>query len=159
MPAHSPRPTAGRRPKAAPRLPTPPEAVPAPATLTDAERVVWQRLAPAAEALQTLVPETVAGFTLLVQTIVRLEDAWRVLDAEGLTIVTETGSRAHPLTTHARQLGQRVESLMARFGLTAPGRAVERPQAPHIETKWERLTRRPDAPRRFEFFPATGTGR
>jgi len=54
--------------------------------------------------------------------------AWRILDAEGLTVVTPTGSRGHPLTTHARQLGQRLESLMAKFAIVAPGRAVERPR-------------------------------
>jgi len=54
------------------------------------------------------------------------------------------------LTTHARQLGQRAESLMARYALTAPGRAVERPRARtgDVLSKWEALTRPPSrAPR------------
>ena len=150
MPRHSLRPTAGRR-KAltqddrdlSARAP-----IAAPATLTSAERVVWDTLAPAAERMRTLVHESIPGFVLLCQTLVQRDDAWARLAAEGLTVTTPSGEvKAHPLTTHARQLGQRAESLMARYALTAPGRPVERPRVPVDDavSKWERLTRRPEA--------------
>lgn len=153
MPRHSPRPTAGRRKRLsledkaqhAPAVPV------APCDLTAAQHAVWDRLAPAAHGMKTLTPETVPGFRLLVETVVQRDQAWAILDAEGLVVVTPAGSRAHPISTHARQLSQRVESLMAKFALVAPGRAVERPHvdAPDELTKWERLTRRPDSDHDF----------
>jgi hypothetical protein len=146
MPRFSPRPTGGRRK----RLPLEQralgsEAVPVPADLTPAERAAWQRYAPAAQAMLTLTEETMGGFRLLVETAVQRDQAWRLLEAEGLVVPTPAGPRAHPLTTHARQLGQRLESLMAKFALVAPGRAVERPrkEEPDELTKWEALSRRP----------------
>lgn len=132
MPRHSPRPTGGRRKTLLSLAPPPsvnPVDVDVPANLTTAERLAWEALAPAARAAGTLVPETVPGFRLLVETVVQRDQAWTVLAKEGLTIDTGLGLRVHPLSTHARQLGQRVESLMAKFALTAPGRRVERPKA------------------------------
>jgi P27 family predicted phage terminase small subunit len=150
MPTHSQRPTAGRRKaldlreRDAPR----PAPIPAPSTLPPAARRIWESLAPAAERMRTLVPESIPGFVLLCETLVQRDEAWARLAADGLTVSTPTGEvRAHPLTTHARQLGQRAESLMARYALTAPGRPVERPRAPEDDavSKWERLTRRPES--------------
>ena len=147
MPRHSPRPTAGRPPKtlrlatrstgtAAAPAKTP--AVKAPAGLTPEQRVIWRRLAPAALALGTLTNETTHGFRLLVEVIAQRDRAWAVLDAEGL--VTPDG-RAHPVSVHARQLNQRVESLMARYALTAPGRAVTKPRGSEPENPWAAMER------------------
>jgi hypothetical protein len=47
------------------------------------------------------------------------------LAADGLAVTTPSGAvKADPLTTHARQLRQRPESLRARYALNAPGRPV-----------------------------------
>jgi phage terminase small subunit len=140
MPRFSPRPTGGRRK----RLPLEQrdlskQAVPVPADLTPAERAAWARYAPAAHAMQTLVPETVEGFRLLCETVVLRDTARARLDAEGLTITTPSGElKAHPLCVHVRQLTQRLEALLAKFALVAPGRAVERPRRaePDEVSKW-----------------------
>lgn len=126
MPTLSPRPTGGRRPALAhaQRDLTPPAAVEAPVDLPDAQRATWDRLAPAAMRLRTLRPETVEGFRLLVRVLVDLDEAARILEADGLV----RARTAHRLATHYRSLLQRSESLLSRFGLVAAGRPVEVPR-------------------------------
>lgn len=124
MPRHSPRPTAGRKPKQpppGPRVDGPLVVLPPPRDLTRDERAVWRRLAPAAARLGTLVPDTAEGFRLLVEVMVARDTARKLVDDEGLV---QEGA-PHPLLTHIRQLTQRTEALMAKFALTAPGRAVQ----------------------------------
>ncbi|MGV3516162.1 hypothetical protein [Luteitalea sp.] len=95
----------------------------APADLTDAERAQWDRLAPTAVAMGTLVPETVPGFRLLVEVA-----AERVATAGIIAGHGRIGSGgAHPLLTHLRQLTQRLESLLARYRIAAMGRPAEVP--------------------------------
>lgn len=153
MPRHSPRPTAGRKRKTKPDAshqgPAVPVVVAVPADLTEKERLVWGALAPDAQAMGTLVPETATGFRLLVETVAMRADTRARLDAEGLTVVDSYGNmKAHPLTTHVRQLTQRVEALMAKFALVAPGRQVERPTpAPAA------APRRRGAAKVYAFFP------
>jgi phage terminase small subunit len=140
MPRFSPRPTGGRRKRLAlEQRALGSQAVPLPADLTPAERAAWERYAPAAHAMKTLVPETAEGFRLLCETVVLRDTARARLDAEGLTISTPSGEmKAHPLCVHMRQLTQRLEALLAKFALVAPGRAVERPrkEEPDEVSKW-----------------------
>jgi len=151
MPRHSPRPTAGRRPKQrrADGGTASSGPVEMPAGLSQAESEIWKRLAPPAERLGTLTAETVEGFRLLVEVVVQRDRAWDVLDADGLVFE----GRAHPVAVHARQLNQRVESLMARFALTAPGRAVDTPRAAESENPWAVFEREHQA-REAEFLAA-----
>jgi hypothetical protein len=141
MPRHSPRPTAGRKKRLQPheRDVTPPAPVKIPTGLSKAQRVAWRRLAPAAERVGTLTAETVEGFRLLVEVVVQRDEAWAIIARDGLVVFE--GKAAHPLATHARQLGQRVESLMSRFALVAPGRAVERPRGEDDENPWAAIDR------------------
>jgi len=138
----SPRPTSGRKR----RHPVPWQAssvtarpVTPPADLTVAERARWDRFAPAALRLGTLTDETIEGFRLLCNVAVLRDEAAAVLAAEGLTVQAPNGDiKAHPVSVHVRQLTQRLEALMARFLLTAPGRAVD---VPKTSSKWDILTR------------------
>lgn len=137
MPRHSPRPTGGRRrslrsdERDCSRSPN----VLPPVDLTAPERAAWERYAPGALAMRTLTRETSEGFRLLVQTAVARDVAAGVLTAEGLMVAPGI---VHPLTTHYRQLTQRLESLLAKFALVAPGRPVVKPKAEKADdlSKW-----------------------
>ena len=135
MPRFSPRPTGGRKRKV--DRPTEVVILPPPKYLSKEERDAWRRLAPAACAMGTLVPETIAGFVLLAETVAARARAARILDTEGLVIE----GAPHPLLTHFRQLGQRAESLMGKYALTAPGRAVQRPAA-KPPSRWDGILSR-----------------
>ncbi len=140
MPTHSPRPTAGRK-RTVPR----PDAVvlvAAPRTLTPAERAIWRRIAPSACTIGTLTPETSEGFVLLCQTLAARDEAKRAIDAAGLLI----DGAVNPLCVHYRQLGQRAESLMAKYCLAAPGRPVTRPAATPVSPWAGRLPGRTGPP-------------
>ena len=136
MPQFSARPTGGRKR----RVDRPTEVVilPPPRHLPQAERDLWRRLGPAACRMGTLTAETVEGFVLLVQTVAARDEAARLIATQGLLVDGE----AHGLLTHYRQLGQRAESLMAKFCLVAPGRPVQRPAATPV-SKWDRILSNP----------------
>lgn len=99
-----------------------------PRDLSEAERVVWKRLAPAARRMRTLTAETSEGFRLLVSTVVMRDEARRRLDADGLTVTDARGDvKVHPVAVHARQLTARAEALLGRFLLAAQGKRALRP--------------------------------
>ncbi|WP_110171705.1 P27 family phage terminase small subunit [Luteitalea pratensis] len=109
--------------------------VTAPTSLSSAELAVWDRLAPSALRMGTLTPETVPGFILLVQTMMARDEAAAVLARDGL-VVNRT---VHQVSTHVRQMTQRLESLLSRFSLLPTGRPVERPRPARVDDvdEWE----------------------
>lgn len=93
----------------------------------------WRRNAPRAMAAGTLVPQSLEAFLLLCELDAEKRATKATLDKDGRTYldVTVDGSgqehsslKAHPLTTSYRQLAQRVEALLARFGLAPFGKPI-----------------------------------
>lgn len=106
----------------------PPEDLP-----TD-QRDFWHRYAPQAIEARTLTIRTVAAFRLLCELDAEKTATKQVIDRDGRTYVKafcdSSGQehqelKAHPLTSAYRQLSQRVEALMARFGLAPLGKPVD----------------------------------
>ena len=104
-----------------------------PADLPEDQRDFWKRYAALAIDVGTLTLQTEASFRLLCELDAEKQATKATLDKDGRTYlnVTVDGSgqqhenlKAHPLTSSYRQLAQRVEALMARFGLAPFGKPV-----------------------------------
>lgn len=122
----SPRPTAGRRKRLKPdQRETGLRHVQRPDDLSAAEQALWDALAPQAERMQTLTPETAAGFRLLVETMAERDAVRAEIRADGWT---DGGGQAHGLSATYRGLLQRVESLLGKFLLVPLARPVEVPR-------------------------------
>lgn len=107
--------------------PTPPDDLP------EDQRAFWRVYAPAAIEAHTLTPQTVGAFRLLCELDAEKQATKAVIDRDGRTYekawTDSSGQehvelKAHPLTTAYRQLAQRVETLMGRFGLAPFGKPV-----------------------------------
>ncbi len=133
MPKHSPRPTAGRKPRVDRPEPAAVVVVPPPRHLTKAEREIWRRLAKPACRMGTLIEETIPGFELLCQTLAERARAAALLDSQGLLV----DGAINPVAVHFRQLTQRAEALMVKYAIAAPGRPVERPAVAKPPSKWD----------------------
>jgi hypothetical protein len=124
---------AGERPEVAGPTDTPLPTVPEPVDLTDDERVVWQELAPHAQAQRTLTAATATRFRLLCRAVV-LEGKYEAkILADGLTYIAVTVDgagneretlKAHPLCGAHRGMMQRVESGMVAFRLAPIGKPL-----------------------------------
>ena len=149
MPRGGARTGAGRKPKEdRPRRPQRPPNVVAidggrageetvsgipPKDLPEDQQEFWRRNAPRAIAAGTLTPQSIEAFLLLCELDAEKRATKSTLDKDGRTYldVTVDGSgqehsslKAHPLTTSYRQLAQRVEGLLARFGLAPFGKPI-----------------------------------
>lgn len=111
----------------------------APADLPEAQREVWNELAPHACAAKTLTEGTVAAFRDLIEAIVIKREMLAQIRRDGLTYlkVTIDGSgqehtevKAHPLIGQHRGMMQRVEQGMLRFRLSPMGKELEQPEPP-----------------------------
>lgn len=110
-----------------------PAVVPVPVDLSDAERVVWERLAPRARERRTLTVDTADRFRLLCKSVVMEEAMSARLLTDGWTYIASTvdGSgqeretlKAHPLCGPHRGMLQRVEAGMVAFRLAPIGKAL-----------------------------------
>lgn len=104
-----------------------------PADLPADQAVFWHAHAPQAVEAQTLVARTVGAMRLLCELEAAKQKVSAKLDEDGLTYIkawTDSSGqeheelKAHPLTSHYRQLAQRVEAMMARFGIAPLGKPV-----------------------------------
>jgi phage terminase small subunit len=105
-----------------------------PSDLPEDQRAFWRTYAPAAIEAHTLTPQTVGAFWLLCELDAEKRAQKATIDRDGRTYekawTDSSGQehvelKAHPLTTSYRQLAQRVESLMGRFGLAPFGKPVQ----------------------------------
>lgn len=149
MPSGGRRTGAGRKPRRRNVVPfTAPHETPAPVArakhvkrivppkglLTRDEYLEWARLAPSAQALGTLTPQTVHGFVLLCQFRVEYRRLTEKIDAEGETYVNSFGElKRHPQCPEKHAVRMRVEQNMARFGLTGDGKTVAPKKADDTE--------------------------
>ncbi|HAM57585.1 MAG TPA: hypothetical protein DCQ64_20110 [Candidatus Rokubacteria bacterium] len=106
------------------------EAVEPPKTLSAAERLVWDELAPRAVALLTLTPSTKWSFVDLVRARVNRDDCHLQIATDGWVITVLGEKKKHPLEPALRGWEQRVEAGMARFSLAPMGKAVAAPAKP-----------------------------
>jgi hypothetical protein len=121
------RPPAGRPPEP----PEPPIAVvPPPADLTEAQRLLWDQLAPFALEARTLTAATVLAFCDLLEAIVVKRTMQARIDKEGQVLTMVSGKKAHPLLGHHRGMMQRVEVGLARFKLAPIGKELTEGPAP-----------------------------
>lgn len=149
---------AGRKPKAdkAPRKPTNVVAIDGgragevsatpPADLPDDEKVFWRAYARLAIEAGTLTTQTEPAFRLLCELDAEKRATRQTIDKDGRTtigITTDVTSseqhvqiKAHPLTSSYRQLAQRVEALMARFGLAPFGKPVAAGKKKTVVSPW-----------------------
>lgn len=104
-----------------------------PKDLPEDQRDFWRRYAGLAIEARTLTPRTVAAFRLLCELEAEKQATKATLDRDGRTYIKafcdSSGQehqelKAHPLTGSYRQLAQRVEALLARFGLAPFGKAI-----------------------------------
>lgn len=104
-----------------------------PKDLPDDQREFWKRNAPLAIGAGTLTNQTEPSFRLMCELDAETRATKETLDKDGRTYikVTVDGAgqehqelKAHPLTSSYRQLAQRVEAMMARFGLAPFGKPV-----------------------------------
>jgi phage terminase small subunit len=104
-----------------------------PSDLPEDQKDFWKRCARLAIEAGTLTLQTEASFRLLCELDAEKTAVKKTLDDQGRTYlnVTVDGAgqehsnlKAHPLTSSYRQLAQRVEALMARFGLAPFGKPV-----------------------------------
>lgn len=105
----------------------------APEDLPASQHAFWNTYAPAAIAAQTLTDQTVGAFRLLCELDDEKRQTKETIDRDGRTFIkcTVDGAgnehqelKAHPLTGSYRQLAQRVETMMGRFGLAPFGKPV-----------------------------------
>jgi hypothetical protein len=115
-----------------------------PAELEPAVAAVWSALAPHAAHARTLTHGTATAFRDLCEAIVLRRTMLRQIAADGLTIgrrlVDDAGveyleRRAHPLLTHQRNMLQRIEAGMVRYGLLPIGKPLADP-APAAADPW-----------------------
>jgi hypothetical protein len=109
---------------ATPAAPEPIAVVPPPADLTDAQRLLWDQLAPYALEARTLTAATVLAFCDLLEAIVVKRTMQARIDKEGQVLNMVSGKKAHPLLGHHRGMMQRVEVGLARFKLAPIGKEL-----------------------------------
>lgn len=106
----------------------------APADLPAEQVEFWATYAGVAIEARTLTAQTVGAFRLLCELDAEKRATKAVIERDGRTyikcVVDGAGNehqelKAHPLTSAYRQLAQRVEALMGRFGLAPFGKPVE----------------------------------
>lgn len=136
---------AGRKPEEAPvASDTPLPTVEPPNDLTEAQRAVWDRLAPHALAQRTLIPATAERFARLCKNIVLERQMAAQIELDGLTEtrvslqMDEKGGglqtvekKAHTLLSRLIGIGQRIDTGMTAFRLAPTGRVM----APPIQEK------------------------
>ena len=101
--------------------------LPAPRTLLADERAVWNRLAPQACAMRTLLESTAPAFQVLCEGVVLLEQLRDTLRRDGLTVMADGQKKAHPLLSAHRGMMQRVEAGLLRFRLSPIGKELGPP--------------------------------
>lgn len=128
----------------------PVESVSVPVELDEAQRAVWDALAPHATRARTLTPETEAAFRDLCEaTVLKRAMLARIL-ADGMMLedVSVDGAgvehrrlQAHPLIAKHQAMMVRVEAAMSRFLLAPQGRpaAVSEPKP----DEWAEFEARP----------------
>lgn len=104
----------------APQVPADPELETPPGDLTQGQRKVWRELAPLAVSQQTLVSSTVGGFRLLCRQWERTDILARKVEKLGAG-----SSKAIPFHKELLKLEQRLDASLARFKLTAFGKAAD----------------------------------
>ncbi len=123
---------------------TPPDDLPAD------QQEFWRTYAKAAIEARTLTSQTVGAWRLLCEVDARKSEYARTMQKDGLTyikcVVDGAGNehqelKKHPLTSEYRQLAQRVETLMGRFGLAPFGKPVaEKPSRKSAAANpWSRI--------------------
>jgi len=117
-------------PGQAPAVPDPIAIVPPPADLTEAQRALWDQLAPFALEARTLTAATVLAFCDLLEAIVVKRAMQARIDKEGQVLNLVSGKKAHPLLGHHRGMMQRVEVGLARFKLAPIGKELTEGAAP-----------------------------
>lgn len=106
------------------------EVVYPPADLAADELRVWNEYAPHAQASRTLTTSTAGAFRKMCEVIVDVEEMRRQIKADGLTVSTAKGPKAHPLLTQMRGLQQRMATYMKDFMIAPIGRSlVDKPTA------------------------------
>jgi P27 family predicted phage terminase small subunit len=94
----------------------------APSHLTELAKVEWRRLAPLIHAQRTLAAADLRGFELLCETLATGAMAQAAIAAEGLTVVTPMGARAHPAVKILEAARAGATRLLIEFGLTPRAR-------------------------------------
>lgn len=107
------------------------EPIPPPEHLSEAKRAVWERFAPQAHAIGTLIPGKEGGFELLCDVTAKYEAIERIIDTEGWTYlkVTIDGAgqehqeqKRHTLWPQLAIFAVRRQQALKEFCLTANGR-------------------------------------
>jgi P27 family predicted phage terminase small subunit len=110
--------------------------------LSVAELKVWRRMAAAAVERGTLTKNTVHGFALLCQCVVRRDQLEQQIEKDGWTYENQFGEpKRHPLWGVWQVVTLRVEQQLARFGLNGDGKAVPT-GAPAEENPWAAIAAR-----------------
>lgn len=119
-----------RRVRTAGETPPPPVSPPvvaatveAPAGLPEAQRAIWELLAPHAIAAKTLTPGTALAFWGLCEAVVVRDQMKAALDAEGLT----SGS---PAVAKWQIQARLVGTMLLSFRLAPMGKEIEQPEQP-----------------------------
>ena len=120
-----------------------------PADLPADQAEFWRTYAKSAVEARTLTGQTVGAFRLLCELDAEKRATKAVIERDGRTyvkcVVDGAGNehqelKAHPLTSAYRQLAQRVEALMGRFGLAPFGKPVaEKPKRGAVQSPWARI--------------------
>jgi phage terminase small subunit len=159
MPRGGARVGSGRKPKDGKAIPFAPAAVDGgraeeispvpPADLPMEQQDFWRTYAKPAIEARTLTSQTVGAFRLLCELDAEKQATKATIDRDGRTYIkawTDSSGqehqelKAHPLTSAYRQLAQRVEALMGRFGLAPFGKPVaEKPQRGRAANPWARI--------------------
>ncbi len=96
-----------------------------PARLSERECEVWDRLAREAFEAGTLADRTLESFVMLCRLTVQAEEMLEEIQREGRTYENHFGeTKINPLVGQHRQMEQRVDALMARFGLAPFGKPL-----------------------------------
>jgi hypothetical protein len=139
----------GSGPKGREDVPAEPLPVlPPPGGLREAERRVWEELAPLAAVARTLTPETAGALVDLCHLITMRDRVQRAVETEGLTYekITIDGAgqehrerKRHPLLGEWRALTQRIEAGRVRFRLAPMGKPLAGPPVEQRQSALDRL--------------------
>jgi P27 family predicted phage terminase small subunit len=117
---------------------------PAPGFFDDVALYEWQRVGAELIAKELLTEVDLAAFTMYCLNVARVVAAEKAINADGLTVLSPQGFKAHPAVAIARQCGIEVRKFSQEFGLTPSARTrvrtPEKPAAP-IDDGWGKVAR------------------
>jgi P27 family predicted phage terminase small subunit len=90
--------------------------------LTDLAKAEYRWLAPLMYAQNTMAAPDLRGFEMLCETLATATMAQAAIAAEGLTVITPTGARAHPAIKILEAARAGATRLLIEYGLTPRAR-------------------------------------